>query len=175
MPDDANKYFYREVGKHVVQRIPPTERNGRRQTSVITVAITFPFQEIIEPLNLQEVEITPTRGSGPGGQHRNKVESAIRAVHIPTGISVFIDGRNQHHNKKEALEILAKRVSELKANEQSLKYTMNKRQQVGDGGRSDKVRTYNFLESRVTDHKLGIKTAQIDKIMKGGFEIFYDI
>ncbi len=155
--------------------MPPTERNGRRQTSVITVALTFPHKEKIEPLNIDDVELTPTKGSGPGGQNKNKVQSAIRAIHKPTGITVFIDGRSQHHNKQEALAILAKRVSELKANELALQYSMNKRRQVGDGGRSDKVRTYNFIESRVTDHRLDIKTSQIDKVMKGGFEIFYEL
>lgn len=167
--------FKNEPGKHVVQRIPPTERNGRRQTSVITVAITSIFDEIkIKSLPSNEVEITAQVAGGKGGQNRNKVASAIRAVHKPTGLNVYIcNERDQSANKKLALRILANKVSELKNKQLNETYTSAKRSQVGDGGRSDKARTYNFFESRVTDHRLNIKTRNVDSVMKGGFEIFY--
>lgn len=167
------KHFLNEPGKHVVQRIPPTETQGRRHTSLVTVTVLPLLSEQKNSLNMRDVEIRTQKGHGPGGQHQNKTESAVRAVHVPTGITVFINGRDQYNNKKDALQILAARVKELeRAKSDELQRTAVK-QQVDSSGRGNKIRTYNFIDSRVTDHRLGIKTSNIKDIMKGKLAIFY--
>lgn len=128
-------------------------------------------QETSFVLKPQELLIQTTKGTGPGGQHRNKTESAVRARHLPTGIEVFIDGRDQHQNKKKALKILASRVSDFYQQQKDREYNNVKKSQLGGGGRSNKVRTYNFTKSRVVDHVLNTKTTQIDRVMKGEFEL----
>lgn len=173
--DGVGRAFRHEPGKHCVQRIPPTETKGRKQTSMISVAVLPIPKKVEKPLTESEVEITTTKGSGPGGQHRNKTESAVRAKHIPTGITVFIgNGRDQHSNKREAISILTARVYELKKSQTDAAYGANRQAQMGGGGRSDKVRTYNFMESRVVDHRLGTKTSNVKAIMKGQFELILE-
>jgi len=159
-----------EAGKHCVQRVPPTESGGRRHTSLVSVAV-MPLREEknYSPLPSNEVEITATRGTGPGGQHRNKTDSAIRAVHKKTKIQVFIDGRDQHTNKRKAIHILTARVRESEWDKKSKEYNEERKVQMGGGGRGDKVRTYNFIDKFVMDHKTGKETNKIKKIMKGQF------
>lgn len=167
----VGKAFCHESGKHVVQRVPPTESNGRRQTSVISVGVLpIPPDNTVQALPEHELEITTTKGTGPGGQNKNKVESAVRIVHLPTKISVFIDGRDQGANKREARRIITARVNEVRKIEANAEYAAYKRKQMGDGGRGDKVRTYNFICSRVVDHRLGTKTGDIKGVMKGNFK-----
>jgi len=173
---DAAGLFRHEGGKHCVQRVPPTEKRGRRQTSIVTVAVTEPVQEIgISKLNMSEVTIMTKRGSGPGGQHRNKTESCVVARHNPTGISVTIDGREQHANKRLALRILAGKLEKAKVETAHILSANAKREQVGNGGRADKIRTYNFIDSRAVDHRTGIKTSRVDDVIgKGKFELLKD-
>jgi peptide chain release factor 1 len=166
----AGRAFRHEPGKHVVQRVPPTESNGRRQTSVVSVGVLpIPPDNAVQALPEEELEITTTKGTGPGGQHKNKTESAVRIVHKPTKISVLIDGRDQHSNKREARRILTARVNEARNMAVNAEYAAFKRKQMGDGGRGDKIRTYNFIDSRVVDHRLGTKTGNIKGVMKGDF------
>lgn len=166
----VGRAFRHESGKHVVQRVPPTETKGRRQTSIVSVGV-LPIRSdnTVQAIPENELEITTTKGTGPGGQHKNKTESAVRIVHKPTKISVVIDGRDQFSNKREARRIVTARVNEAKRVVADAEYAAFKRKQMGDGGRGDKVRTYNFIDSRVVDHRLGTKTSDIKSVMKGDF------
>lgn len=171
--EGAERLFAQEGGKHCVQRVPPTEKRGRRQTSIVTVAVTIPAPDtIVSNLNMSEVTIMTKRGSGPGGQHRNKTESCVVARHDPTGMSVTIDGREQHSNKRLALKLLATKLEKLKWEGFAAKAAADKKSQVGNGGRTDKIRTYNFIDGRAVDHRTGIKTGLVnDVIGKGRFEL----
>ncbi len=169
--DKCWQLFGSESGKHVVQRIPPSEKNGRRHTSVVAVAVLPLTNQPSAALAATEVCITTQRGHGKGGQHQNKVESAVRAVHIPTGIRVFINGRDQLRNKELALEILISRVAEFRREAIHNETNRLKESQLGFGKRSGKIRTYNFLESTVTDHNTGQKTRKIEAVMKGNFDL----
>lgn len=169
--DDCWNAFGSESGKHVVQRIPPTESKGRRHTSVVAVAV-MPLRETqAETLPIAEVEIVTQRGHGRGGQNVNKVESAVRAIHKPSGISVFINGRDQYRNKQLALEILAARVRSEKEQSAQNAHNRNKAEQLGYGSRSGKIRTYNFISSLVIDHRSGKKTGRITDVLKGRFDL----
>ncbi|HEY9718463.1 MAG TPA: peptide chain release factor-like protein, partial [Trichormus sp.] len=152
-------------------RIPPTESKGRRHTSVVAVAVMPLSQQADAALPAAEIEITTQRGHGKGGQHQNKVESAVRAVHKPTGISVFINGRDQYRNKQLALEILQARVAEQKRQLAQHQRNQLKVEQLGYGSRSGKIRTYNFISSIVIDHCTGNKTHKIEEVMKGRFDL----
>lgn len=164
--------FIGEAGKHVIQRIPPTERSGRRQTSVVTVAVTFILNEKEFKLNMDEVNIETKKGGGAGGQHKNKTESMIRVTHKPTGLQASVDGRDQHQNKRSALRLLAARVKDLEDKKRHQKEANIKKSQVGYGNRSDKIRTYNFINSRAVDHRSGVKTSKVeDVIYKGRFDL----
>lgn len=166
------KYFQNESGKHCVQRVPPTERRGRKQTSMISVAVLPIRDEYIPPFKDSDLEIKCQTGSQKaGGQNVNKVNSAVRMKHIPTGLSVFINGRDQHHNKKLAKQILSTKVEEYYSNITNSAYNSERKKLLGDTCRSGKTRTYNFTESRVVDHKTGKKTTQIDKVMRGRFDL----
>lgn len=169
----AYTLFASEGGKHCVQRVPPTEKRGRRQTSIITVAVTKPAADnLATKLNMNEVSIITKRGSGPGGQHRNKTESCVVARHIPSGLTATIDGRDQHANKRLALKVLAAKLQVLEMGKAHKIAADAKRQQVGDGGRTDKIRTYNFIDSRAVDHRTGTKTSRVDDVIgKGKFEL----
>lgn len=167
--DEVGSFFEHESGKHCVQRVPPTERGGRSHTSIISVAVLPILTHSDTTLNPNDLEIQATKGSGPGGQNKNKVSSAIRMRHIPTGFVVFIDGRDQLQNKKKALKILTARVGAFYKEKKEREYGDIRRNQLGGGGRSDKCRTYNFIKSRVVDHRLGTKTSQIQAVMKGDF------
>lgn len=167
------EYFQHEPGKHSVQRVPPTEKNGRVQTSLVSVAILPIREAYYHGLADRDLEITTQRGHGKGGQHQNTTDSAVRMKHIPTGIMVFINGRDQYHNKKTAYSILSERVSQHFQDIEDKKYNKIKHDQLGDSSKSGKIRTYNFMKSRVVDHILNKSTTQIDKVMKGRFDLLF--
>lgn len=164
--------FKNETGGHVVQRVPPTESKGRRQTSMIQVGV-LPVRKKTEypVLKREELIVEAVRGQGPGGQHRNMTSSAIRMVHKPTKLQVWIDGRSQAQNKDEALRILTARVYEHTKGKADKAYSAHRKKQMGSGGRGGKVRTYNFIQSRVTDHRTGKKTQNIKEVMKGRLDL----
>lgn len=163
--------FYGESGKHVVQRVPPTESRGRRHTSVVAVAVTPLLRYGDDPLKDSELQITTQRGHGRGGQNQNKVESAVRVLHKPTGLSVYINGRDQYRNKLLALEILKARVWQARREALSHAHNQMKAAQIAYGTRSGKVRTYNFINSLVTDHRSGRKSPRLEDVMKGRFDL----
>lgn len=153
---DASEFLH-EGGGHRWQRIPPTERRGRVHTSTVTVAV-LPLDEATEQsLPVGEVEITTTRGSGPGGQHRNTTDSCVIARHKPTGLTVRIDGRSQHANRRLAMELLAGKVAEAAGKRQEAARNADRRKQVGSGERGDKIRTYRVRDDQITDHRSGRK------------------
>jgi peptide chain release factor 1 len=162
----ANEIFREEPGGHRYQRVPPTEKRGRVQTSTITVAVMNPDVSGRIQIPESEIEIRPSRGSGPGGQHRNKTESCITAIHIPTGTTVRVDMRSQFQSRSMALKILnAKLSSENFELEKGTKDSL-RRNQVGSGMRGDKVRTYRTQDDRVTDHRSG-RTWKLSKWVRG--------
>jgi peptide chain release factor 1 len=173
---DAGKLFRHEPGKHCVQRVPPTEKKGRRHTSLVTVAVLpMPPDNEPRPLPDDELEVKTQPGHGPGGQHQNKTASAVRMTHKPTGLQVFINGRDQHSNRREALRILTARVNEHLAEQSNREYARLRKSQRDGGGRGNKVRTYNFIgEGRVVDHRLGVKTRKVKEVMKGRFELLFE-
>jgi peptide chain release factor 1 len=155
----AKQLFANESGGHRWQRVPPNEKRGRVHTSTVTVAVTDPDVVQGPSLNHQDVDITTTRGSGPGGQHRNKVESCIVATHRPTGLQVRIDNeRSQHQNRAMAYRVLAARLYQAERERLDTTKNADRRQQVGTGMRGDKVRTYRTQDDQVTDHRTGVKT-----------------
>lgn len=173
----AGRYFKNETGKHVIQRVPPTETKGRKQTSVVSVAVLpLPPENIFKPLPMSELEIIAQCGKqGAGGQNVNKVASAIRAKHIPTGFSVFINGRDQGANKRDAIRILTARVNDYNINKENSSYGELRKERLGNGSRGDKIRTYNILESRVVDHRFNKKINNVEAILKKGqFELLMD-
>jgi peptide chain release factor 1 len=169
---DAGKIFKNETGKHIIQRVPPTESKGRRQTSVVAVAIMpLPPDNTMKQIPLHELEITTQCGHGPGGQHQNKTASAVRMKHIPTGIQVFINGRDQHANKRDATRIITAKVNDYVQNKEQSVYS-KMRKELMDGNRGNKIRTYNLIDSRVTDHRTNKKISNVDAVLKKGqFEL----
>jgi peptide chain release factor 1 len=162
---NAFKFFRNEIGKHCVQRIPPTESNGRRQTSMVSVSVLKMVDNKAFNFDVSNVIIETFNAGGKGGQHSNKSDTAVRVKH--KDIIVTVNGRSQHRNKEMALKILQSRLYDIKEQENRSKMSNQKREQIENIGRSDKVRTYNFIDSRVVDHKLNRKSKQIKKIMKG--------
>lgn len=168
--------FGMESGSHVVQRVPPTERSGRRQTSVVSVAmLPLPPDDKFE-LNESDVEIITQCGGGPGGQHRNKTASTVRVRHLPTGIEVKIDARCQHTNKAMALKILKERVAAVYRNGRNGKYDELRASRLRGssaeiGGRGSKVRTYNLIDSRVVDHRTNKTTRDVKSVLNGKLEV----
>lgn len=152
----ARKIFANEGGGHRWQRIPPNEKKGRVQTSTVTVAVLDPdLVEQLSPLRFDELTIQTIRGSGPGGQHRNKTESCVVVTHVPTGTTVKIDGRSQSQNKHAALRLIASRIHSHKEELLQQERVQQRREQVGSGMRGDKVRTYRTQDDQVTDHRTG--------------------
>lgn len=157
-----------ESGVHRVQRVPVTESQGRIHTSAATVAV-FPEVEDVEvDINPSELRIEAFRAGGPGGQHMQKNETAVRVTHLPTGISVTCsDARSQHQNREKALRILRSRLYELAREEQEHKLAQQRREQVRSGDRSEKIRTYNFPQDRITDHRIGLSIHSLPSRLAG--------
>src|SRR5258705_71481 len=158
-----------ESGGHRVQRVPATETQGRIHTSACTVAVLPEASAIGDVvLNSSDLRIDTYRASGAGGQHVNKTDSAVRITHLPTGIVVECqDGRSQHKNKEKALAVLAARIKDKQLREQQAKEAATRKSLIGSGDRSERIRTYNFPQGRVTDHRIGLTLYKINKIMSG--------
>lgn len=155
----ARQTFQHESGGHRWQRIPPTEKRGRVQTSTVTVAVFDPDAISGKPLTYQDVDIETARGSGPGGQKRNKTESCVIITHKASGLVVRIDNeRSQSQNKAMAMKLLAARLYEADREQARLAKETDRKQQVGTGQRGDKVRTYRTQDDQVTDHRTGLKS-----------------
>lgn len=166
--NDAYRHFKFESGAHRVQRVPKTETQGRVQTSTATV-IVFPDVEDEEvEIPDSDLEIDTHRASGAGGQHINKTDSAVRIVHKPTGITVNCqDGRNQIQNRETAMRIIKARVYEFYKQQKEEEEGKIRRSKIGTGDRSEKIRTYNYPQNRVTDHRIGLTINQLDRIVEG--------
>ncbi len=158
-----------ESGGHRVQRVPETEAQGRIHTSACTVAVLPEADEINDvKIDPTEIRIDVYRASGAGGQHVNKTESAVRITHLPTGLAVECqDDRSQHKNKERAMKILAARIKDKQVQEQQKKEASTRKSLIGSGDRSERIRTYNFPQGRVTDHRINLTLYKIDQIMDG--------
>ena len=161
-----------ESGTHRVQRVPATEAQGRIHTSACTVAILPELEEVEDnPLNPAELRIDTYRASGAGGQHVNKTDSAIRITHLPTGIVVECqDERSQHKNRSRAMALLRARLFESEQQKQAAQQAQERKLQVGSGDRSERIRTYNYPQSRVTDHRINLTLYQLPAIMEGALD-----
>ena len=157
-----------ESGAHRVQRVPVTETQGRVHTSTATVLVMPEAEELDFELDMSEVRIDITRSSGSGGQGVNTTDSAVRATHIPTGLMVYCQvGRSQIQNKEMALRTLKTRLYNLKLEEKEAKEGAERKSKIGTGDRSEKIRTYNYPQNRVTDHRIGFTLMQLDRVMEG--------
>jgi peptide chain release factor 1 len=160
----------RESGGHRWQRVPPTERKGRMQTSTVTVAVMEPKPEASWVLNDRDIEMRFTKDSGPGGQHRNKTESAVVLTHLPTRISARGTGKCQHNNRRIAREMLEARVAEYYGEREREALVARRREQVGSGQRGDKIRTYALQNDLVHDHRSGVKVG-VKRILDGQLQL----
>ena len=160
-----------ESGVHRVQRVPVTEAQGRIHTSTVTVAVLPEAEEVEVDINPADLKVEVFRSSGPGGQSVNTTDSAVRITHTPTGIVVTCqDERSQHKNKAKALKVLRARLLEMRRTEQEEEIAKMRRNQVGTGERSEKIRTYNFPQNRVTDHRIGLSLHKLEEFLSGDIE-----
>jgi peptide chain release factor 1 len=165
---DVYKQLKFESGVHRVQRIPSTEANGRIHTSTVTVAVLPEAEEVDVQIDPQDLEITVQRASGPGGQGVNTTDSAVRIIHKPTGLMVFCaDGRSQIKNKASAMSVLRARLLQKKQDDEAAKYAAQRKGQIGTGDRSERIRTYNFPQNRLTDHRIGLTLYSLPQIVEG--------
>ena len=165
-----------ESGGHRVQRVPETEAQGRIHTSACTVAVMPEADELEDvQINSSEIRIDTFRASGAGGQHINKTDSAVRITHLPTGIVVECqDGRSQHQNKAQAMSVLVARIRDAQEREHNAKIASTRKSLIGSGDRSERIRTYNFPQGRVTDHRINLTLYKIDAIMDGDLDDVID-
>ena len=160
-----------ESGVHRVQRVPATEAQGRIHTSTATVAVLPEAEEIDFEIKPEDLRIEVCRAGGPGGQGVNTTDSAVQVMYIPTGRIVRCqDGRSQQKNKEKALSILRARLLEDKQREEEAKYSAHRKSQIGSGGREEKIRTYNFPQNRITDHRIGLTLYNLDRVMEGDLD-----
>ncbi|MGE0490910.1 MAG: peptide chain release factor 1 [Vulcanimicrobiota bacterium] len=165
-----------ESGVHRVQRVPETESSGRIHTSTVTVAVLPEAEEVDEiSVNDKDLKIDTYRASGAGGQHVNKTDSAVRITHLPTGLVVACqDERSQHQNKDKAMRILKAKLLDQERRRQEAELAANRKSQVGTGDRSEKIRTYNYPQSRVTDHRIGMSVKNLTSVMDGDLDPFIE-
>ena len=164
-----------ESGVHRVQRVPETESGGRIHTSTATVAVLPEMEEVDFEINPADLQIDTFRSSGAGGQHVNKTESAIRVTHLPTGLVVECqDERSQHKNKERALKILRSRLADIEREKQESALASERKSQVGTGDRSERIRTYNFPQGRITDHRIGLTIYKLEQTLNGDLDEIID-
>jgi peptide chain release factor 1 len=164
-----------ESGVHRVQRVPATESQGRIHTSTVTVAVLPEAEEVDVQINEDDLKIDVYRASGAGGQHVNKTESAVRITHLPTGIIVAMqEERSQHKNRAKAMKILRARMYEQQRSSLAATRSADRKSQVGTGDRSERIRTYNFPQGRVSDHRINLTLYKIDRVMQGDLDEFID-
>ena len=160
-----------ESGPHRVQRVPETESQGRIHTSAVTVAILPEAEDIDIKINLAELKIDVFRSSGPGGQSVNTTDSAVRITHVPSGLVVTCqDEKSQHKNKDKAMKVLRARLYDEQQRKQKDELARNRKQQVGTGDRSERIRTYNFPQERITDHRIGLTLHKLSQVMEGDLD-----
>jgi peptide chain release factor 1 len=165
---DAWNTLQHESGVHRVQRVPDTETQGRIHTSTVTVAVLPEPEELDLHISPDEIRIDVFRSSGPGGQHVNTTDSAVRITHIPTGTVVTCqDEKSQHKNKAKAMRVLRARLKEKMENDKEQEISQERRKQVGTGDRSERIRTYNFPQGRVTDHRIGLTVHKLQDVLNG--------
>ncbi len=173
--EGAYSKFKFESGVHRVQRVPDTEAQGRVHTSTVTVAVLPEAEDVEIDINPADLQIDTYRAGGAGGQHVNKTESAIRITHLPTGIVVECqDERSQYKNKDKAMKVLKSRLLQAKREEQESALAEERRIQVGTGDRSERIRTYNYPQSRLTDHRIGLTIYRLEDILNGNLEEVID-
>jgi peptide chain release factor 1 len=171
--DEVFRFLKYESGVHRVQRVPATETQGRVHTSTITVAVLPEAEEVDVELRPDDLRIEVCRAGGAGGQHVNRTESAVQIFHLPTGLYVRCEeGRSQIKNKELALQILRSKLYEQKLRDQQESYSSHRRSLIGSGDRSEKIRTYNFPQSRVTDHRISLTSHNLTGVMAGDFSEF---
>ena len=167
--------FKYESGVHRVQRVPATESQGRIHTSTVTVAVLPEAEEVDVEINDSDLRIDVYRASGAGGQHVNKTESAVRITHVPSGVVVAMqEERSQHKNRAKAMKILRSRLYEVQRSREAAVRAADRKGQVGTGDRSERIRTYNFPQGRVSDHRIGLTLHSIDKVMQGELDEIID-
>jgi peptide chain release factor 1 len=172
---DAYKRLKFESGVHRVQRIPTTEASGRIHTSTATVAVLVEPEEVELAIDPKDLKIDVFRSSGPGGQSVNTADSAVRITHLPSGMVVTCqDERSQLKNKNKALRVLRARLLDKMRQEEFSKFSQERKAQIGTGDRSEKIRTYNFPDHRVTDHRIGMTLHRLDAVMEGDLDEFID-
>ena len=164
-----------ESGVHRVQRVPATETQGRIHTSTVTVAVLPEAEEVDVQINDADLRIDTYRASGAGGQHVNKTDSAVRITHLPTGIVVAMqEEKSQHKNRAKAMKVLRARLYDAQRHAADSARAADRKSQVGTGDRSERIRTYNFPQGRVTDHRIGLTLHKIDRVMLGEFDEIFD-
>ena len=162
-----------ESGVHRVQRVPETEAGGRIHTSTVTVAVLPEAEEVDIEIDPADLQIDTYRASGAGGQHVNKTSSAIRITHLPTGLVVTCqDQRSQYKNKDKAMQVLRTRLYEIEQRKQDAAIASDRKDQVGTGDRSERIRTYNFPQGRVSDHRINLTLYQLDNVLSGDLDPF---